>query len=244
MSRKVIIATPSLDGRVEALYAYSLAQTVGLGVPYGIQFMPLMVIRDALIQNARNDLFAMAYQSDATDVLWIDSDISWKPEEALRLLSHCVDVVGGTYRRKEDAESYVVKCPPERLVAGENGLIEVEALGLGFLYMSRKAMTHLWEAGEPYRSNGQDRRWIFDVRPEAGEVVSEDVRMCTALRAGGFPIHLDPSITCSHTGAKTFVGDFAAWAAAVLHQQGHHNGQDHSGDLAQADREYPAASQE
>lgn len=211
--RKVVIATPSLDGRVEATYAYFLAETVRLGMQNGIAFLPLMVLREALIQQARNDLFAMAYKADADDVIWVDSDIAWEPQHALRLLSHDVDVVGGTYRRKDDAESYVVKCRRENLQIGPTGLIEVEALGCGFLRMSRRAVSHLWDVSTAYKSKGDERRWVFDVRPFKGEVVSEDVGACLRLHDDGIPVYLDPAITCHHVGAKTYSGDFASWMA-------------------------------
>lgn len=212
MRRIVVIATPSIEGRLDAPYVYALTETIKAGAKHDIEFMPLFVIRDALIQNARNDLLAMAYQSPATDMLWIDSDIVWKPEQALRLLSHPVDVVGGTYPHKHEAESYVVKADPAALVADANGLMKVHGLGCGFLRMSRKAMTHLWDTSPAYTLHGKERRWAFDVRPMRGELISEDIHVCMRLAEGGMPTFLDPSITCDHIGSKTYSGNFSDWA--------------------------------
>jgi hypothetical protein len=210
--RKVIIATPAMDGRVEGIFAYSLAETVRLGMTSGIYFQPLIVMHDALIEQIRDDLFAMVYGHDVSDVLWVDGDLSWEPTQALRLLSHNVDVVGGTYRRKEDVETYVVKCQPSRLHAGANGLIEVDALGCGFLRMSRMAMDYLWDASAPYiGKSGAARRRVFELLLSGDRLVSEDVSVCLKLRQGGFQVYLDPTITCTHKGAKAWVGDFASW---------------------------------
>lgn len=214
--RRVVIATPALDGRVDAFYAYSLAETVRLGMSKGVHFLPLLVTRDALIQRARNDLARMFMESDATDVIWIDSDIGWGPDMPLRLLSHSVDVVGGTYRRKTDGEAYVCKADLGDLVADARGLMTVEALGTGFLRVSRKAMAAVWEAAPPYQNEGRSCRMVFPVAIVGGDLVSEDVMFCRALTAAGFPIHLDPSITCLHVGAKTWEGDFAAWCERLL----------------------------
>lgn len=214
--RKVIIATPAMDGRVEGIFAYSLAETVRLGMTNGVYIQPLIVMHDALVQQIRDDIFAMVHRHpDVTDVIWADSDLSWNPAHALQLLAHNVDVVGGTYRRKEDVETYVVKCPPDKLVIGPNGLIAVDALGFGFLRLSRRAITFLWDTCEPYAGkDGGERRNVFEVKVSDRKLISEDVRACAKLRAGGFPVYLDPTITCTHKGAKDWRGDFLAWMQA------------------------------
>lgn len=214
-SRKVMIATPALDGRVHATYAYCLAETTRLAAEHGVSIMPLFVTLDALIQNARNDLIAYAVDVNVDDMIWVDSDMAWQPTHALRLLSHPVDVVGGTCRRKQDDEAYVVKADPSQLVEDERGLMQVEALGLGFLRMSSRAIKCLWEDAIPYRCNGRSRRWVFDVGVIDGELVSEDFGACRKLHAAGFDIHLDPTITCDHSGHRTWSGDFSAWLRRI-----------------------------
>ena len=209
--RKVLIATPCYDGRVEGEYALALAETVRLGQQAGVHFQPLLIKREP-IARCRNNLLAIFYYApDYSDLLWIDADISWQPLHAIRLLQHQVDVVGGTYPRTEEPSTYVVKCDPEKLLVGANGLIEVEALGMGFLKMSRRAVNAVWEMGEPYQRHGREQRWVFDEHIEDADVVSEDVVACARLRAAGLPIFLDPHITCQHTAAKTWVADF--WTA-------------------------------
>lgn len=209
--RKVAILTPAGDGRVDATYAYALAQTMLLGGPE-LQFVPVMVCNDALVQRARNDLLTMVVESDCSDAIWIDADIAWDPQWVLRLLSHDVDVVGGTYRHKTDAaETYVMNVRPEDLVMDTRGLIKVNSLGTGFLRMSRKALVALWETGAPYISNGRQCRWAFDARPVDGDLVSEDVAACRVLAAKGIATYLDPAITCNHTGPKVFTGNAMPW---------------------------------
>src|SRR5262245_36425849 len=100
MQPKVIIATPAHDGRVEAGFALCLAETVRLGCALGVDVRFLAWPGEAILQFARNELFALAYGSDATDLIWIDGDEEWEPQWVMQLLKHPVDVVGGTARRK------------------------------------------------------------------------------------------------------------------------------------------------
>ena len=107
--RNVMIATPSYDGRIDALFADSLVNTVKLGISCGINFVPIYMAYDALIQRARNDLAKIAASGDFESVIWVDSDVAWDPEWAIELANREEDIVGGTYRKKTDAnELYVV----------------------------------------------------------------------------------------------------------------------------------------
>jgi hypothetical protein len=216
--RRVVIATPMLDARADAIYTYCLAETCKYGWRHGFDFLPLFITREALLQLARNELIALVHKQPAIeDMVWIDSDMGWNPDQVIRLLNHSVDCVGGTARRKDDVETYVVNCKPENLIVGDNGLIEVEGVGTGFLRLSRHAIETLWAtAPKKYRYQGEERRWIFHVEPEAGAVISEDIRICRRLRQAGIKVYLDPTITCSHTGLKTWTGDFMAWATKIV----------------------------
>jgi hypothetical protein len=137
--RNVLIATPSYDGKVDVWYANSLVNSIRLGAANGVNFVPIYMSYDSLVQRARNDLLSIAVNNGFDDIIWIDADMEWEPVWLLQLLNHDADVVGGTARKKSLVEQYVVKCKPEDLVKNEAGLIKVEALGTGFLRMSAKA---------------------------------------------------------------------------------------------------------
>ena len=209
--KKVLVATPSYDGKIDVWYANSLMSSIVLGLQNDIAFQPVYMSYDALVQRARNDLLAIAVENDFDDIIWIDSDIEWNPEWLLTLLNYEEDVVGGTYPKKAIVETYVVKCAPENLVENDKGLIEVESLGTGFLRMSKKAFTYLWDNSEAYVHNGQDRKWAFEVKLQDGDIISEDVLACQKLRDGGFTINLDPKMTCNHIGPLKFTGNFQEW---------------------------------
>lgn len=162
---------------------------------------------DALIQRSRNDLVALAVEQDFDGILWIDADIEWAPQWAIDVVNSDKDVLGLPCIKKSiTEESYNVKAKPEQL--GE-GIISVESVGTGFLYLSKKAFTYLWDNSEPYVHNGQDKRWIFEVKIQDGDIISEDVLMCQKLREGGFEVFIDTDKTCNHMGKLKFGGNFA-----------------------------------
>lgn len=209
--RRVMIATPSYDGRLDVFYVNSLLETIRC-TNKNIILTPIFMSYDSLIQRARNDTMALALKNNFDDLIFIDSDISWQPEWISKLLDYPVDVVGGTYRRKVDhTESYVCKnIRNPAVVDTRTGLMKVDGIGCGFVRLSRKAMQYLWDASESYEDNGE-KRMIFEVVVEGNEIISEDIYMCAKLNRGGFQVHLDPRMCCDHTGVKKFSGNFVDW---------------------------------
>ena len=192
--RKVLIATPALDGRLDVWYTNSLVNSVRIAQENDIFLHPVFMSYDALVQRARNDLFALALDYDA--VIWIDSDLEWHPMWIMELLGSDKDVVGGTYRKKtDDAELYTVKT---HNLETKDGLVQVEGLGLGFVKMSKKAVKDLWDASPEYQNEGKTRRMICNVEVIDGQLVSEDNAVMRKLSSLGYDIWLDPRMTCCH----------------------------------------------
>ena len=120
--RKVLIATPAYDGRLDVWYTNSLVNTIRLAQTHDIFVHPVFMSYDALIQRARNDLIALAVEGDYDDMIFIDSDMEWNPMWILDMINRPEDVVGGTARKKtDDAEIYVVKT--DDFTIHKNGLI-------------------------------------------------------------------------------------------------------------------------
>ena len=208
--KRVLIATPSYDGKVDVWYTSALHQTTLLGIQNEVYFHPIFMSYDALIQRSRNDLVALAIEQDFDGILWIDADIEWAPQWALDVVNSGKDVLGLPCIKKSiREESYNVKCKIEDLVV-EDGYIKVESIGTGFLYLSKEAFSYLWDNSEPYVHNGQDKRWIFEVKIQDGDIISEDVLMCQKLREK-FDVFIDPTKTCNHVGTLKFSGNFAAF---------------------------------
>jgi glycosyltransferase involved in cell wall biosynthesis len=205
---KVLIATPSYDGRLDVWYTTSLVNSVRIAQEKGIFLHPVFMSYDALVQRARNDLFRLALDYDA--VVWVDGDLEWHPMWIMELLALDKDVVGGTYRKKtDDAELYTVKT---QNLEAEDDLVKVESLGLGFVKMSKKAVQDLWDASESYQNEGRECRMVCDIKIIDGQLCSEDVVVFQKLKDLGYDIWLDPRMTCVHIGTKKFYGNFEDFA--------------------------------
>jgi hypothetical protein len=212
--RKVLIATPAYDGRLDVWYTTSLVNSVRIAQDNGIFLHPVFMSYDALVQRARNDLFRLGLEYDA--VIWIDSDLEWNPMWIMELLGSDKDVIGGTYRKKtDDAELYTVMTKD---LTATDGLIKVNGLGMGFVKMSKKAVQALWDASQPYQNEGREGRMICDIQIVDGQLVSEDNVVTRKLADLGFDIWLNPRMTCCHIGTKKFYGNFEDFAKRITAQ--------------------------
>ena len=209
-----MIGTPCYDGRLDVWYTNSLCNTIKMSYLKDVEIIPMWISFDALLQRARNDTIDVALQMEVDELIWIDSDIEWQPEWFFKLLDYDVDIVGGTYPKKGDKEEYVVRQITRRQLL-DNGLIEVDGLGTGFVKMSKKAMQYLWDTSAKYTDpkDNKERRMIFDVVIQNESLVSEDIHAFNKLTAGGFKVYLDPTITCNHIGPNKFKGNFEKWYA-------------------------------
>lgn len=210
--RRVLIGTPSYDGRIDVWFANSLLGTVKLAHEKGIFVHAIYTSYDSLVQRARNSLFKLAIDGGYDDLFFIDSDAEWEPEWFFRLLDRPEPFVGGALVKKSSNEGYTVKLLNKELKKSEDGkLIEVDGVGTGFLKINRFALQKLWEMSEEYLSEGEKHRMVCDIRIENGDLISEDYILCNKWKSLGYRVWLDPTITLNHIGTKKFKGDFNAF---------------------------------
>lgn len=217
---KVLIATPCYTGKTVIGFTAALAQTFRSTKDHELEF--IFTRGDALVQKSRNYFVAYALKNGADVLIMIDDDIEWRPEWIAKLIAYEQDVVSGMYPKKTDDEQYPFVpiidekgqwYPPE--VDTRTGLVRVAGVPTGFLKLSRRAMQVLWDASPAYK-NGlmPEERAIFDLAIIDGTLYSEDYIMCQRLYGARVPVWVDPRMTCSHTGPKTYTGSFAKWLDA------------------------------
>lgn len=208
--RKVLIGTPSYDGRIDVWFANSLVDTIKIAEKRGISIQPIYTSYDSLIQRARNSLFRLALAGGYDDLFFIDSDCEWEPEWFFNLLDRPEPIVGGALVKKNDqTEGYTVKLTDKKLKYSEDKkLIEVDGVGTGFMKVSKFALEKLWDMSEPYLSDGEEHRMICDIKVENGDLISEDFVIANKWKSLGYKVWLDPTITLNHIGIKKFKGDF------------------------------------
>jgi glycosyltransferase involved in cell wall biosynthesis len=206
--RKVLIGTPAYDGRVDVWYANSLVNTVKLSIQKDIEITPVYMAYDSLVQRARNDLVRLAIEGDFDDLIFIDSDEEWDPNWIFTLLDYEEDIVGVPVVKKSDQMMFNIKALPTGLKTQQNGLMEVEAVGTGFMKISRAALKKVWDVSEEYKNEGRTGRLVFDIRIVEGDLVSEDIIFCQKWRELDGKIWINPAMTCNHIGIKKYSGNF------------------------------------
>lgn len=213
--RKVLIGTPAHDGRVDVWYCNSLVNTIKMAPHFDTYIQPVYMSYDSLVQRARNDLVRLALEEKFDDLIFIDSDQEWNPEWVFKLLDYKEEVIGATVVKKSDQPMFNVKALKTGLKQEQNGLMEVEAIGTGFLKISKSALEAVWEKSPEYINEGKKCRMVFDVQLVNGELVSEDNVFCRKWRSLGNKVWIDPTMTCNHIGAKKYQGNFMQFVSQL-----------------------------
>lgn len=191
---KVFIAVPSME-TLPALFCQSLAllQRAGdtmIGFEVG-----------SLVYNARNNLARQAIMAEADWVLWLDSDMVFKPDLLQRMLKVCTEnkidfLTALCFRRKppytpclfdrlekvEKGASYTA------ILSVPDGIFEVGGCGFAGVLLSTDVLL-----GVAAKFNGR----MFDPIDGFGE----DVAFCWRARQCGYQIYCDSSIELGHVGS-------------------------------------------
>lgn len=194
--KKILIAIPCMD-MVSARFAQSLA-TLKKGGECSVSFLV-----GSLVYDSRNKLAALALDSEADYVLWLDSDMIFPPNTLERMLKVLeeheeVDILSGLYFRRGQPFTPVLfskleinaegKLEYEDLKDIPEGLFEVAGCGFGGVLMKTDC--------------------LFDIAAKEGGGVwftpfidaGEDCAFCVRARQNGYRIFCDPSIEFGHMG--------------------------------------------
>lgn len=219
----VLLAAPSYDGRFDVRFMDSLINTIPLCAQNNIKVLPFFICFDSLIQRARNDYFRVAYQSGVDVLFFIDSDIGWNPDDFVKLVLSDKDMIGGTYRKKnDDEELYAFKALGENasnfnIIPDENGILEVNGLGCGFLKLSKFCVTQLFEKENDFYTS--DKKGATEITKNIcactinsdNHFVSEDIIMGFKWQQLGGKVYLDTNIDLVHVGNKPYTGNVRTW---------------------------------
>ena len=103
---------------------------------------------DLYIDHGRNNCVKEFLETDCTDILFIDADLSFEDTAILKILKHEQDLVAGAYRVKHPNEVYPVvidwgkngNCLNEK-----TGLVSVISAPTGFMKIKRKVFENMIE---------------------------------------------------------------------------------------------------
>jgi hypothetical protein len=94
-------------------------------------------------------------------------------------------------------------------------LVEFEAGGCGFMWVSRNSIKTIYEAAEEYEEDRGKCRMVFNVGIEDGKLVSEDIKFCRDAKRIGLKIWLASNIELGHIGQTVYVGDFKKYIEQI-----------------------------
>ena len=148
-------------------------------------------------------------QVDYDVMMWIDSDIVFKPEDFFKMLESPHDVTAGLYMMEDlqhfaavktwDKDYFIKKgsfkfLRPDDIV-GAPQYMQVAYAGMGWMMIRKGAVEAL------------KYPWFFSELETITEGIvdmnSEDVAFCRALEAAGFPVHVDTTVRVGHQKLMT-----------------------------------------
>lgn len=206
---RVSIGMPIGTGSLPWGTALSLMNTVVACKEAGVPLKVEALVGCSVVTWARSAILDTFLKSDSELLFWIDSDIIWTVDDFFRLVGFAAvcPAVGATYPfKKLNPMSFFINhdgAPGEYRVNG-HGLVKINGMGLGFFVHNREVAEKV-SAGKTARTDpitGQTYADVFRIDHEG-----EDIAFMTDIRAAGYDIWLDPSISLGHIGNMIYKGD-------------------------------------
>jgi hypothetical protein len=163
---------------------------------------------DTNLAVSRYELAKAALERGASDLLWIDSDMTFPMIGAELLLMHKAPFVAASCPTRRRPLRTTARHGLNRLPSsiGKTGLEKVDGVGFGFTLVKREVFE---KVPTPWFATG----WVKD--PETGEIggaMSEDIYFCMNARKAGFDILVDHDLSreIGHIGEVEFTHQMVA----------------------------------
>jgi hypothetical protein len=208
----VYVGIPVLDGKPYAALVDSLLAEQLHCQSQGVHLLVEWEVGCSLIGDARNRLAKrFLATTECKAMVFVDADISWPPGSLLKLVKSRKDVIGATYRSKQDDVHFHV----HGRIDPVGKLYAVGGLPGGFIKISRRAFGQMKPKGYLASDNTVTHDY-FPMGFHRGTYYGEDYGFCRLYRQSGGTVWLDPSIQLRHhDGLRHFTGDPAEWLRAT-----------------------------
>lgn len=151
--RKVMLATTAYDSP-DASYTFAIGQSRAYLADRGIMTAYALLSGDCHVDDARNRVVAHFLDTDCSDLVFIDADVSWEPQGLLDIIRTEGDIVGAVYPHRQ-AESDRGQFPAA-IMEGRGvdhlGRLQMEHLPTGFVRISRRVLEGLDYKAEHYHT--------------------------------------------------------------------------------------------
>ena len=217
--RSIFIALPAYDFKVSLKLAISLARFTQVAGKHGISVHMGSICGCSVVSRARNLLVKDMIDSDATDLLFIDSDINFEPDDILRLMAWGADpkkgIVAGVPRTRSENKVYIADLDYDEngeLTMNGMGLVRGKRVATAFMLIRREVFEQMMAAHPEwvYKDQRSDRMipCLFDFKLTEEGYIGEDFLFCDRARELGFEVWIDPTIKLGHMGVQEYEGCF------------------------------------
>jgi hypothetical protein len=223
--RKLFIAIPAYDGKINIKTAYNLASLMPKAGQLGVAVTLGDVSNCSIITMARNTLVHEFMKTDATEMLFIDADVIATADDILRLMAQSSgkDITAGAYPRRAKDKMFFADLyyDDKGDLEFDGSLMRVKRVGTGFMMIQRHVIEKMIAAHPEwmYDFKGEQVCSLFDFAIKDGNYVGEDYLFCDRAGEMGFTAHIDVDISLPHVGTEAFTNNFREEVVMPLLQQ-------------------------
>lgn len=174
------------------------------GIPYKFAFQI-----GGTLCGGRNVAVADFLSGEANRLLFIDSDLIFKPDDVIRLLamSTVMDIVLAAYPTRQEPMGFFIRVPDgQKIPFNEHGCAAIDGMGIGLSVLHRRVLEDLSAKAPLIRYMTQDGLpWVFKFEVHDGQFRGEDIGFFEDAKKLGYQCWLDPTITPGHLGRKIFM---------------------------------------
>jgi predicted O-methyltransferase YrrM len=206
-----MLATTAYDSP-DASYTFSIARSREALSAAGIQSAYYLLQGNCHVDDARNAVVRDFLDSDCTELVFLDADVSWEPEALIALCRIDRDLVGGIYpyRRESDEETMPVRHLPQ-ITVDDDGLVEVEGLPTGFMRIKRHVLETMAATAKHFiKDEGKPHPVLFERDYFGGGRRGGDIRFCMVWREMGGKVFAAPDLRLGHCGKMVLRDSLAA----------------------------------
>jgi hypothetical protein len=211
---KVFVAMPCFDKKVFVPCVQGLMNAMKVLIKNEIPSDFAFEVGLPYVTMARNNLVRKFMETDATELVFIDADIGFQPDDFKMLIGANEDVVAGIYPKKQNEEMYPVmlKTDEQNNVINENGVLLASGLPTGFMKIKRHVIEKLVKEN-PHLAytdalSGKITYNFFGTYVRDGRWFGDDYGFCQLWEDIGGKCHAMPNITFVHCGQRNFEGNF------------------------------------
>lgn len=180
----------------------------------GYDHQTVFEVGSAYISHARSKMLRKALDAKADIIVFLDHDLSWRPEDLVRLIQTEGDVIAGTYRFKEEPESYMgtLKSDPDgRPITRADGCVLADWVPAGFLKITAQAVDRFMRAFPElvYGPRFNPSIDLFNHGAHNGLWWGEDYAFSRRWQEAGGRVWIVPDLDLTHhTATDAFPGNY------------------------------------